>query len=302
MKSRSPLLAALLFSAVSTLYAFAPAQTVNDHGAAANIASPSTTTDQAKAATVNQYTLSRGTVLVAEFEGGLNAKKLKPGDRVKAVLTQDLVAHGKVVAPVDSKLLGHVTEARPQTKEDPQSRLGIVFDKLLLKHHQELNFLATVQILQPPALRPSRVDQPSQMLPPSMMGGGGGGGSAGPIGRGGSGGGARSPAAANTTGGSLASVSTISAPVVVGGTPGSSMGDKSVPAKSPQTLSENNAPASGGQNVRPGVYGIKDLVLGPADSQTPGPVILSNHSTIKLEDGTQVVLQVTGPGSAMASK
>jgi len=301
MKSRYPLLAALLFSAVSALYAFAPAQTVNDHGAPGNIASSSTTTDQAKAATVDQDTLGRGTILVAEFEGGLNAKKLKPGDTVKAILTQDLVAHGKVVAPVDSKLIGHVTEARPQTEEDRQSRLGVVFDKLLLKHHQELKFLATVQILAPPAPRRSRVDQPDQMLPPSMMGGGRGS-SPGAGGRGGTGGGTRSAGATSNPGGSIAGDLTISAPMVVGGTPGNTPGDKSVPANLPQPLSANNKPVSAGQNVRPGIYGIKDLLLGPADSQTPGPVILSNQSTVKLEDGTQVVLQVTGPGSAMANK
>lgn len=290
MKNRSTLLAALLFSAISTLYAFASGQTANDHGAAANIAS-SGTTDQAKAATADQNTLGRGTVLVAEFEGGLNAKKLKPGDKVQARLTQDLLGHGKILAPVDSKLIGHVTEARPQTEEERQSRLGVVFDKLLLKHNHELKFLATVQILAPPAPRPSRVDQPDQMLPPAMVGGGRSS-SPGAGGRGGTGGGTRSAGAAA---GSIAGDLTISAPMVVSGTPGNTAGDKSVPAKLPQPLSANNKPVSAGQNVRPGVYGIKDLALGPADSQTPGPVILSNQSTVKLEDGTQVVLQVTGP-------
>ncbi len=36
---------------------------------------------------------------MAEFSHGVNAKKLKAGDKVKAVLTQALVLKGKIVAP-----------------------------------------------------------------------------------------------------------------------------------------------------------------------------------------------------------
>src|SRR5512146_1565429 len=144
MKWRSPLVA-LMFAAVSTLHALAPQQDTPATGAGPSSAK----TNQAQKAAVDSNML-QGALLVAEFDGGLNAKKLKPGDKVKATLTQDLLMHGKIVAPVDSKLVGHVTEASPKTKEHPQSRLGVVFDKLLLKHHREVQFQATVQILAPP--------------------------------------------------------------------------------------------------------------------------------------------------------
>lgn len=298
MKWRSPLVA-LMFAAVSTLHALAPQQDTSATGAGPSSAK----TNQSQKAAVDSNMLN-GALLVAEFDGGLNAKKLKPGDKVKATLTQDLLMHGKIVAPVDSKLVGHVTEASPKTKEHPQSRLGVVFDKLLLKHHREVQFQATVQILAPPSNRPSRVDQPSQMLPP-MMGAGSGGGFSGPIGsRGGSGGGGgvRSAPTVSSVGNTIGGMDTINRPVTVSGTPGSvGAGNQSVPASLPQTRSETTQPVSAGRGVQPGVYGIKDLFFG-VDSETPGHVIISSASTVKLEDGTQVVLRITGPASVVTDR
>lgn len=297
MKWRSPLVA-LMFAAVSALHALAPQQNVPPTSASASSAK----TDAAQMAAVDSNML-KGALLVAEFDGGLNAKKLKPGDKVKATLTQDLLMHGKILAPVDSKLVGHVTEASPKTKEHPESRLGVVFDKLLLKHHREVRFQATVQILAPPSNRPSRVDQPSQMLPPPMLGAGGGGFS-GPIGgRGvsGGGGGVRSAPTVNSVGNTIGSMDTINRPITVSGTPGSVGSDRSVPASLPRTRSETTQPVSAGRGVQPGVYGIKDLFFG-VDSETPGHVIISSASTVKLEDGTQVVLKVTGPASVVTDR
>jgi hypothetical protein len=140
-----------------------------------------------------------------------------------------------------------------------------------------------------------------------MMGAGGGGFS-GPIGgRGGSGGGSsgggvRSAPTVSGVGNTIGSMDTINRPVTVGGTPGSvGTGDKSVPASLPQTRSETTQPVSAGRGVPPGVYGIKDLFFA-VDSETPGHVIISSASTVKLEDGTQVVLRVTGPASVVTGR
>jgi hypothetical protein len=77
--------------------------------------------------------LENGSILYAELEKTVDAKKAKVGDAVKAVLTADVLAHGKIVARRDSKLLGHVTEVQLHTKETPESRLGIVFDTVITK-------------------------------------------------------------------------------------------------------------------------------------------------------------------------
>jgi hypothetical protein len=229
--------------------------------------------------------LSRGTTLLAEFSHTLNAKKLKPGDKVKATLTQDLVAGGKLLAKTESKLVGHVTEAKAYSAENRESRLGIVFDKILLKHHQELEFQGVVQALAPPAPRVSRVDLPDQMMPPPVMSVA----SSTPSGsRGSTSSSSNSSRSASSTT-NLATSGVLGQVAVVGSTPGMTPGSTSAAAKASVS---NNRPVSGGVGMR-GIYGLKGLNLSPSASDgNPGPVIVSDKSDVKLENGTQVVLLV----------
>ena len=108
--------------------------------------------------------------MLVELSKTLKANKLKVGDKVKAEVSQDVVSHGKVIIPVETKLVGHVTEVSARDSAHPESRLGIVFDRILLKHFHDIDFEAVVQAVSQPVVRRSRVDEPSQMLPPSMMG------------------------------------------------------------------------------------------------------------------------------------
>jgi hypothetical protein len=228
--------------------------------------------------------------LVAEIQGTLKAKKLKPGDKIKAQLTQDVILHGKIVAPADSKILGHVTEAKAASDSDRSSRLGIVFDKILLKHHRVLDFKGVIQALAPPSMRNSKVDEPSQMLPPSLMGGGQQNSGQLP--------GGRTPSSTRNSGGntpsggqagSAMSSIPITAPVRVKTTPGGNPGDGVGGLESPKGAE----PISAG--LPQGVFGIRGLALSSTPSaDTPGPVILSQSGDIKLEWGTQVLLRVAG--------
>jgi hypothetical protein len=77
--------------------------------------------------------LETGSILYAELTKTIDAKKAKVGDPVSAMLVADVLAHGKIVLRHDSKLVGHVTEVQVHTKEAPESRLGIVFDKAITK-------------------------------------------------------------------------------------------------------------------------------------------------------------------------
>src|SRR5712672_4717297 len=77
--------------------------------------------------------MENGSILYAELSKTIDAKKAKVGDPVTAVLVADVLSHGKIVARHDSKLVGHVTEVQLHTKETPESRLGIVFDKVITK-------------------------------------------------------------------------------------------------------------------------------------------------------------------------
>jgi hypothetical protein len=94
-------------------------------------------------------TLDDGSILYAELSKTVDAKKAKAGDPVSAVLLADVLSHGKIVARRDSKLVGHVTEAQPHSKDTPESRLGIVFDKVILKGGQEIPFASVLMALSP---------------------------------------------------------------------------------------------------------------------------------------------------------
>jgi hypothetical protein len=77
--------------------------------------------------------LESGSILYAKVTKTVDAKKAKIGDPVSAVLVADVLAHGKIVVRHGVKLLGHVTEAQIHSKDIPESRLGIAFDKVITK-------------------------------------------------------------------------------------------------------------------------------------------------------------------------
>lgn len=213
-----------------------------------------------------------GSRLVAEFSGSLNVSNLKLGEKVKAKLAQDLISGGRVIAKSGSKVLGYVTEVKARTKDDPESRLGLVFDKILLNKHRELDFEAIVQALAPPVLKRSRVDDPDQMMPPDML----------------------SPSSSGLPGGngsssrSMAATTLNSSVIIVG--PYSSA--QSTPVSNPGDTIHGGAPISGGVGMH-GVYGMKNLRLAPpAPDANSGPAIVSTKSNVKLQNGTQVIILV----------
>jgi hypothetical protein len=107
--------------------------------------------------------LENGSILYAELSKTVDARKAKVGDPVNAVLLADVLSHGKIAIRHDSKLVGHVTEVQTHSKEVPESRLGIVFDKVITKSG-EVSFQSLLLAIRP-AEHPA-VDVPS---PPSPM-------------------------------------------------------------------------------------------------------------------------------------
>src|SRR5258707_13981127 len=115
-------------------------------------ASGSASADGNSAAGVNATSgaPSSGTTVQAELTKSLDEKKAKSGDEVTARLTQDAKADGKVVMHKGTKLVGHVTEAQAKSKENAESKLGVVFDKAVLKGGQEMSCRGVIQDLEPP--------------------------------------------------------------------------------------------------------------------------------------------------------
>ena len=102
--------------------------------------------------------IETGAMLYLELSKALDAKKVKTGDAVTAQLVADVLSHGKIVIRRDSKLIGHITEAQPSTKERPESRLGIVFEKVILKGGEEIPFSSVLVSLRPAPETPPSMD------------------------------------------------------------------------------------------------------------------------------------------------
>ncbi|HEY7406063.1 MAG TPA: hypothetical protein VIB39_21235 [Candidatus Angelobacter sp.] len=217
--------------------------------------------------------IAGGTILQAELSKGLDSKKAKSGDPVEAKLTQDLKVNGKVVLRRGSKLLGHVTDAQAKTKESAESRLGFVFDKALLKGGEDISLNGIVEAVAPPLEGPSDVaGAPTSLSSGPQMGGA-------PFGAGHSmGGPSASPAPA---------VGSATTPVT------SSEGANGPPRNTGAAANGALTPASRG------ALGIDGVSLHEATVKgAHGTLLISPSHTIKLDGGTQLVLQVTGPAPA----
>lgn len=237
----------------------------------ANQPASSAPTIKATPASEDHSGVVKGTTLVAEFSHGIDSKKVKAGDKIKAVLTQALVLKGQIAAPVESKLVGHITEVKASTQSDPESHVGLVFDKVQLKDHHDLAIQAEVQALVAPIARRSRVDEPDQMMPPTVVG----------QGTPSSGRGSRSSTSgAGPT--SVASLNSMGATPTVQNTPGNGV--------TPIDLSKVAVPKINASTGMRGVYGIKNITLGPAFRHPS--LIVSTTSNVKLENGTQMILVV----------
>ena len=250
--------------------------------------SPSPTKSPAAAGAQNN-----GSYLLVELSKTLKANKLKPGDKIKAEVSQDVISHGKVIIPAETEVVGHVTEVNARDTNNQESRLGIVFDRIVLKHFHDVGFEAVVQTVRPPTMRRSRVDEPSQMLPPSMIMGDLRGPSPNTTGRSNSGlGGSRTastaPPATNAAT-EANSGTTLQAPLTVRQSPST----HTATGSSAANLETNAGGPALSVGMPQGVFGLKGLSLtAGATASTPGPVIVSNTANVKLESGTQILLHV----------
>jgi len=226
--------------------------------------------------------LTSGTAMQAELNKTVDAKKAKAGDEVSAKLTQDVKSNGKVVLHKGSKLVGHVTEAQARSKENAESKLGIVFDKAVLKGGQEVSFNSVIQAVAPPLQATSSLAGDES----SSMGGSG-------MGRSSSGSGPLGGAiggATNTAGSAVGGVAS-----TAGNVAGSTTGAVGGAANGTVGAAANGA-LSGTSR---GVIGMQGLALNTAAAgSAQGSVISSNTQNVKLDGGTRMVLQVAGSAPA----
>src|SRR4030081_1227830 len=74
--------------------------------------------------------LDSGTRLAGELQNTIDVRKAKVGDQVLLKTTQAVKSGGRTVVGKRSKLIGHVTEVAQKGKDNGNSRVGILFDRL----------------------------------------------------------------------------------------------------------------------------------------------------------------------------
>jgi hypothetical protein len=78
-----------------------------------------------------QVNLQSDTQLAAQLEHSLDARKAKPGDRVVLKTVSAVKQNGETIVPKGSRLIGRVTEVQQQTKSNAESRISVLFDRLI---------------------------------------------------------------------------------------------------------------------------------------------------------------------------
>lgn len=202
------------------------------------------------------------TIIAAELSKSLDAKKAKPGDKLEAKTTMDVLVHGQIVIPIDSRIMGRVTEAKPHSKESPESTVGVAFDRIALKNGREFEIRTSVQAIGRPFDHlpyPENGNELPGQAPPGMHAG-------------------NTPTWHGNPGGSST------------GPP--RPGTSSYPAGSPQDAPEGPATAEtpGGAALDPhsrGVVGMKGLSLNSSDQGS----VVSSNSNVHLDRGTQLILR-----------
>lgn len=219
-----------------------------------------------------------GTEVVTELNHSVDAKKVKLGDKVKATVTQDVLLRGRVVIRRGSKLVGHVTQTKPWSKDDQDSHLGLVFDKVVLKGGGEINFVAALRAVAP-GVRNDNVDRPDSMIPAGL---GVGQGGPQPVNSGIS---ARNRGSGNTT----ATTNPNNNSTANRASQASEMSTSTPITTDPNNNGSSNFGVMGGGSR--GVFGMPGLHLSPEPSGH-GSLLSSTTHNVRLDSGTQMVIQV----------
>jgi len=241
----------------------------------------------ASAVTQNQEvngSLPSGSPIDAALTKAIDSRKAKRGDPVTARTRQTIKDNGKPVIPSGATLVGHVTQASSRSKGDAYSSLGIVFDKAVLKHDQEIPLHVAVQAIAPPQSELSASAGPDVNTAP--MGGGG-----------------PSPAGPGRTAGAAG------APGGMASAPGNTVDNVT---NTVANTDANNAISGKGavagldaagqlsSNSR-GVFGLQGIGLtGATEGTEQAAILTSTGKDVHLDSGTQLLL-VTLPATPSAA-
>lgn len=89
-----------------------------------------------------------GPIVQVEMSSDIDVKKAHPGDVFRTKIWEDVRSGDKVVLPQKTIIVGHVVAAEPRSKDNPDSKLTIAFDKAILKNGSELPVRGVVERVQ----------------------------------------------------------------------------------------------------------------------------------------------------------
>ncbi len=76
------------------------------------------------------FSSTTNTAVEAQLQKSLDVKKAQVGDEVILKTTKAIKENGQTVIPKGSSLIGRVTEVQQRTKDNAESKLGMVFDRI----------------------------------------------------------------------------------------------------------------------------------------------------------------------------
>jgi hypothetical protein len=94
--------------------------------------------------------ISSGTIVNAELMNSIDVRKSKVGDEVLLKTTKAIKENGDTVVAKGTTLVGRITEIQQRTKDNAQSRVGMLIDRIQGK---DLNAPISVSILSMTAAR-----------------------------------------------------------------------------------------------------------------------------------------------------
>jgi hypothetical protein len=221
-----------------------------------------------------ETTFAAGTIMSAELTSALDSKKVKQGDIANAKITNALKsADGRTILPAGAKLNGRVTQASAKGGGQPDSTLGLIFEKATLKNGQQISFAAAVQAVGAPVSSVGANSGPADVAPMASANDN----MAGSAGRNNSNNpgmdGTRSNVPAATSG-------------PVDSTTGSTTG----------AAAATGAPEGDWNSNSHGVVGLNHLTLSASGGSNPqGSVISSTGKNVHLDTGTRLILVTQAP-------
>jgi hypothetical protein len=118
--------------------------------------------------TAAQVKIDSGTLIQVEMNSDIDVKKVHAGNTFRTTLW-DAVRNGdKVILPQKTVVVGHVVTAQPRTKDNPESKLTIAFDKAALKDGSELPLRGVVARVQLSPMAVAAADSNARSYNPSL--------------------------------------------------------------------------------------------------------------------------------------